>query len=43
MAEAQVQRTAQDQGRHKGQRPILSEGARQPEALLRTLYALDSV
>jgi pimeloyl-ACP methyl ester carboxylesterase len=29
MAEAQVQRTAQDQGRDKGQRPILGEGARQ--------------
>jgi hypothetical protein len=29
MAEAQVQRTAQDQGRDKGRRPILGEGARQ--------------
>ena len=29
MAETQVQRTAQDQGRDKGQRPILGEGARQ--------------
>jgi pimeloyl-ACP methyl ester carboxylesterase len=29
MAEAQVQRTTQDQGRDKGRRPILGEGARQ--------------
>jgi pimeloyl-ACP methyl ester carboxylesterase len=29
MAEAQVQRTARDQGRDKGRRPILGEGARQ--------------